>query len=266
MVGWALDQKAPSSTAAARRAGGGGTLLYAVRNLFTNPNRLPLIAPSMLAADFARMGEECRQVLSPLGEGGAAADLLHVDVMDGHFVPNLTMGPDMVRGVRRLLPKAFLDVHLMVEHPMRFAEAFVDAGANHLTVHAEVAGRDGTPSLREMAERIRELGVTAGVAINPDFPGERVIDELEVFDLVLVMSVFPGRGGQKFIADVLSKVEMLSERLTPNQRLEMDGGINRETAGACLDAGCDVLVAGTSVFGESPTRRAAAVQALRGDD
>lgn len=238
-----------------------------MRNLFTNPLRLPLIAPSILSADFANMGAECRHTLAPAGrggrggEGGAGADLLHIDVMDGHFVPNLTMGPDMVRAVRRTCPGAFLDVHLMVTDPLLHAGAFVTAGADHLTFHVEAVdpGR-----IKATADRIRELGVTVGLAINPPTPVERVMPHLEGFELILVMSVNPGKSGQAFIADVLEKTRVISEELTPTQRLEMDGGIKPSNVESCLDAGCDVVVAASAVYGEPPEKRAEVVRALRG--
>jgi ribulose-phosphate 3-epimerase len=253
-----------------------------VRNLFTNPLRLPLIAPSILSADFANMGAECRHVLAspkapPVGSAarfasslsahdqwsspGAGADLLHVDVMDGHFVPNLTMGPDMVRAVRRACPGAFLDVHLMVTDPWLYAQSFVTAGADHLTFHVEVLPPG---EIAGMSRRIRDLGITVGLAINPPTPVERIMPHLEHFDLILVMSVNPGRSGQKFIPEVLSKTQLISDELTPNQRLEMDGGINPSTSAQVLDAGSDVLVAATAVFGLPPADRRAAVEALRG--
>ena len=224
-------------------------------SLFRAPPRLPLIAPSVLAGDFARIGDDCRQVLD------AGGDLLHVDIMDGHFVPNLTMGPDVVKGLRRVLPGAFLDVHLMVTDPGRFAEPFIRAGANHVTFHVEVLDDAG---LRSLADRVRSLGATAGIAINPPTPVERVLPVLDAFDLVLVMSVNPGFGGQKFIADVLSKTSTIRPRLRPDQRLEMDGGIGPENAAAVLEAGCDVIVAGTSIFGDPPAGRQRAISALRG--
>jgi ribulose-phosphate 3-epimerase len=224
-------------------------------SLFRAPPRVPLIAPSVLAGDFARIGEDCRQVLD------AGGDLLHVDIMDGHFVPNLTMGPDVVKGLRRVLPGAFLDVHLMVTDPGHFVEPFIRAGANHVTFHIEVLDDRG---LRVLAEKARSLGATAGVAINPPTPVGRVLPVIDVFDLVLVMSVNPGFGGQKFIAEVLSKTRTIRPRLRPDQRLEMDGGIDPGNAAAVREAGCDVIVAGTSIFGDPPAERKKAISALRG--
>jgi ribulose-phosphate 3-epimerase len=226
-----------------------------MENLFTDPPRLPLIAPSILSADFARMGEECRGVLE------AGGDLLHVDVMDGHFAPNLTMGPDMCRALRRALPDVFLDVHLMVTHPGRFVEAFVKAGANNLTFHVEAVGAN---EIAPLAERIRSLGATAGLAINPPTPLERILPHLGAVDLALVMSVNPGFSGQSFLHDVLTKTRAIALRLGPWQRLEMDGGIGPDTATAVREAGCDVLVAASAVFGVAGPERAGVIGELRG--
>jgi ribulose-phosphate 3-epimerase len=181
--------------------------------------------------------------------------------MDGHFVPNLTMGPDMVRGVRRACSGAFIDVHMMVTDPWLYASAFVQAGADHLTFHVEVIPPGEIPGL---AKKIRELGVTVGLALNPETPVEDVMPHLDHFDLILVMSVHPGKSGQAFIADVLSKTQTISDELTPNQRLEMDGGIKPENVESCLDAGCDVVVAASAVFGVPPAERGKVVAALRG--
>lgn len=224
-------------------------------NLFAAPGRLPLIAPSILSADFAAMGADCRSILN------AGADLLHVDVMDGHFAPNLTMGHDMVRDLRRTLPNAFLDCHLMVTDPGRYIEPFAKAGASHFTFHVEVIHG---AAVAEMVKRIRGLGMSAGLAINPPTPVETILPYVEGVDLVLVMSVNPGFSGQSFIASVLDKTRAIRARLRPDQRLEMDGGINLQTARAVHEAGCDVFVAGSSVFGVPQDRRASVIQELRG--
>lgn len=253
------------------------------RNLFTHPPRLPLIAPSILSADFASMGVECSQVLygtptPPEREVRSSsifsrkktpdpthADLLHVDVMDGHFVPNLTMGPDMVKALRRALPEAFLDVHLMVTDPWLHAQAFAKAGADHITFHVEVVP---PAEIGPLARRIRQIdcpqgAVSVGLALNPPTSVETVLPHLSHFDLLLVMSVNPGFSGQAFIPEVLAKVERISTELSPNQRLEMDGGVSPENSDACQDAGCDVLVAASAIFGRPVRDRGAAVAALR---
>ncbi len=237
-----------------------------MRNLFTNPRRVPLIAPSILSADFARMGEECASVLSPVAQGEAvvdegAADLLHLDVMDGHFVPNLTMGPDMCKALRRAFPKAFLDVHLMVTDPLPHARAFAAAGANHVTFHIEVIPPD---KLEAAAAEIHELGMTAGLAINPPTPVDGALEVVDFFDLFLVMSVNPGFSGQTFIAEVLEKTERLADEVAPTQRVEMDGGVNPGNVRACLDAGCDVVVAASAIFGRPPKERGDVIRSLRG--
>lgn len=247
MVDWVI-------VSTSRRAGVYSRARMANGNLFTSPARLPLIAPSILSADFAVMGAECRGVLE------AGADLLHLDVMDGHFVPNLTMGPDLCRCLRRALPGAFLDVHLMVTDPGRFVEPFHKAGANHLTFHVEVAGGKAG---RELASRIRGLGMTAGIAVNPETPVDGVLELLDAVDLVLVMSVHPGYSGQAFIGEVLRKTEGVHSRLRPDQRLEMDGGISPSNVASVRKAGCDVIVAATAIFGLEPAQRAGAIGRLR---
>lgn len=224
-------------------------------DLFRRPDALPLVAPSILSSDFAHLAAECGQVLK------AGADLLHVDVMDGHFVPNLTFGPALVNSLRRALPEAFLDVHLMVEDPGKFVGPFIEAGADHVTFHVEAIGLAGCVDL---AERVRSLGATAGACLNPPTPAEAVLPDVGAFDLVLVMSVNPGFGGQAFIPETLEKTAAVAAALRPDQRLEMDGGIGAENAAQVRAAGCDVLVAGSSVFGRPQGERAAVIGALRG--
>ena len=202
-----------------------------------------------------RMGEEARSVLE------AGGDLLHVDVMDGHFVPNLTMGPDMVKGLRRTLPDAFLDVHLMIEDPAAFAAPFIQAGADHLTFHAEVVTPDRA---RALAERIRGLGASVGLALNPPTPMEAWADVIPAFDLVLVMSIFPGFSGQRFMPEVLPKVSGIKKFLRPDQRLEVDGGLTVDNAGSVRGAGCDVLAAASAVFNVAPQDRKGVIGRLRG--
>ena len=214
-----------------------------------------LVAPSILAADFARLAEDSAQALE------AGGDVLHVDVMDGHFVPNLTFGPALVKSLRRALPGAFLDVHLMVEDPGAFVGSFVEAGANHVSFHVEPIGLDSCVAL---AERVRGLGATAGVTVNPPTPVESILPALDAFDLVLVMSVNPGFGGQAFMPEVLEKVRVVAERGPAEQRVQMDGGIAPDTAGSAREAGCDVLVAGSAVFGLPQADRAGAIAAIRG--
>ncbi len=229
-------------------------------DLFRRPTNRPLIAPSILSADFGDMAGDCRHVLERT-PSGAGSDLLHIDVMDGHFAPNLTMGPDMISGVKRHLPHAFCDVHLMVMEPEKFVEPFAKAGADHCTFHIErVQGASAT----RLADRCRALGMTAGICLNPPTPVDEVLRVIEAFDLVLIMSVNPGFSGQKFIGEVLPKAEPIRARLRPEQRLEIDGGVNPENAGRVRDAGIDVIVAASAIFGKPRAERARAVAELRG--
>jgi len=203
---------------------------------------LAKIAPSLLSADFVHLAEDIARVEA------AGADWLHLDIMDGHFVPNLTFGPPIVAAIRKIT-KLPLDVHLMVTNPADHIEAFAAAGANWLTVHVETA-----PHLHRLAEQIRELGVRPAVALNPATPIGTLEEILSVVDMVLVMSVNPGFGGQKFIPSSLSKIRRLKDQIKRMDRsvlIEVDGGVNQGTAPQVRDAGADVLVAGSAVFGNN---------------
>jgi ribulose-phosphate 3-epimerase len=212
------------------------------------------IAPSILSCDFARLGDEIRAV----EEGGA--DWIHVDVMDGHFVPNITIGPVVTRGARRStrLP---LDVHLMIEEPDRYLEAFAEAGATVLSVHQEACRH-----LHRTLERIRELGLRAGVALNPATPLESVRNVLPLVDVLLVMSVNPGFGGQSYIPTSTEKIRQarsMLDEIDSGADLEVDGGVTAENAAEIAAAGATVLVAGSAVY-RHPEGAAAGVRALRG--
>lgn len=211
------------------------------------------IAPSLLAADFCRLGEEARAVEA------AGADMLHIDVMDGHFVPNITVGPGVVAALRKLV-RIPLDVHLMISEPDRFIGPFADAGADILTVHAEVL-----PHLHRTLQVIRGRRIKAGVSLNPATPLKNIEAVLEEADLALLMTVNPGFGGQQFIRAVLPKIREL--RALVDSRgyrldIEVDGGINPRTAMEAVEAGANVIVAGTAVFGAADL--AGAIQSLRG--
>ena len=196
------------------------------------------IAPSLLSADFSQLAQDVTRIEA------AGATMLHLDVMDGHFVPNISFGVPVIRSLRPKT-KLFFDAHLMISEPARYAEPFIKAGCDHLTFHIEAANKP-----QELVDEIHRLGASAGVCLNPTTPMAAIERVLDAVDLVLVMSVWPGFGGQKFISEVLPKVAELRSRLGPHQRLQIDGGIDENTIEAAAEAGADTFVAGTAVFGK----------------
>lgn len=216
----------------------------------------PLVFPSILAADFARLGDDVADVLD------RGADGIHVDIMDGHFVPNLSMGPPVMKSLRKKFPDVYFDVHLMVTNPEHFVGPFADAGADHITFHIEAtAGRKSNHEF-DLIEQIKKAGPTAGVCFNPPTTAasvEHLIGHVRIF---LAMSVHPGFGGQVFIPKVLDKIKELSAKVPGDTRMEIDGGVGPDNAAAVRDAGVDAIVAGSAVFGADD--RTAAINAIRG--
>jgi len=223
-----------------------------MQNRMTKPVR---IAPSILSADFARLGDEVRAIEA------AGADWVHIDVMDGHFVPNISMGPVVVKALRPVTTLPF-DVHLMISPVDPYLDAFAEAGADTITIHPEAG-----PHIHRSLQHIKSLGKRAGVVLNPGTPAKMLDYLVDLVDLVLVMSVNPGFGGQSFIPSQLRKIEAIRTMIDKSGRdidLEVDGGIDAETAREAIAAGADALVAGTATFKGGPERYAANIRVLRG--
>ena len=207
------------------------------------------IVPSVLSADFARLGDEIAMVAS------AGVRMVHLDVMDGHFVPNITIGPPVVAKLRKVSELVF-DAHLMISEPAKYAERFVQAGADHVTFHIEVADDP-----RELIDRLHKLGCSAGICLNPETPVEAIEKVGPLCDMVLVMTVHPGFGGQEFMPEAAKKVARVRELVGPDIRIEVDGGIDPQTTPTVVSYGADTLVAGNAIFAK--TDRIAAINAIR---
>lgn len=207
------------------------------------------IVPSVLSADFSHLADEVAVIAK------AGVRVVHLDVMDGHFVPNITIGPPVIAKLRKVSDLVF-DAHLMISEPDRYAEAFIEAGANHITFHIEVADEP-----LKLIDKLHSLGCTAGICLNPETPVEAVKDVAPHCDMVLVMTVHPGFGGQKFMPEAAKKVIRVREIVGPDIRVEVDGGIDPETTPMVVSYGADTLVAGNAIFGE--TDRIAAIDAMR---
>ncbi|MEM9418209.1 MAG: ribulose-phosphate 3-epimerase [Planctomycetota bacterium] len=215
----------------------------------------PLVLPSILAADFTTLGEDVADVLDK------GADGIHVDIMDGHFVPNLSIGVPVMASLRKRFPDAYFDVHLMVTNPELFVQPFVDAGADHITFHIEAtAGRKENHEF-DLIDQIKQAGCTAGISFNPPTTAASVQHLIGHVEMFLAMSVHPGFGGQKFIPEVLDKIRELSPKLPDTARFEIDGGVGPANAGDVAAAGVDMIVAGSAVFGAP--NRAAAIAAIK---
>ena len=207
------------------------------------------VAPSVLSADFARLADEIAEITA------AGVNIVHLDVMDGHFVPNITIGPPVIAKLRKVSDLVF-DAHLMISDPAKYAEPFARAGADHITFHIEA-----TDDPERMVEKLHELGCTAGICLNPETPVEEIKTVAPLCEMVLVMTVHPGFGGQAFMPDAAKKIARVRELVGPDIRIEVDGGIDPETAPTVVSYGADTLVAGNAIFAK--TDRIAAINAIR---